>query len=223
MSTKKINSFLSDLNADSVREFINKHLVQLIYLLSFIIIIIFVCVYIISRKNEKVKNLMISYYQAIDYLRNDNPEEGLDLLEGVFESKYANEDIKTVSGIKIAEIFNETERKDEAAKMYKEVFNMKNNNDFLKNLSGLAALNILINENNPEKYGEIEQLINNLSSPSNPLILLVNEQEGIFEIQRGNKAKGLEILNNILLNDNIDEDTKTRVESVIEAYANENL
>ncbi len=223
MSTKKINSFLSDLNADSVREFINKHLVQLIYLLSFIIIIIFVCVYIISRKNEKVKNLMISYYQAIDYLRNDNPEEGLDLLEGVFESKYADEDIKTISGIKIAEIFNETERKDEAAKMYKEVYNMKNNNDFLKNLSGLAALNILINENNPEKYGEIEQLINNLSSPSNPLILLVNEQEGIFEIQRGNKAKGLEILNNILLNDNIDEDTKTRVESVIEAYANENL
>ncbi len=223
MSTKKINSLFADFSIDSVREFIDKYFKQLIYLLSIVIIIIFIVIYVISRKNEKVKQLMVNYYQAIDYVRNDNSEEGLNLLTEIFESKYANEDIKTISGIKMAEIFNSNDKTNEAVKIYKEVYNLKKNNDFLKNLSGLAALNILINENNPDNYQDIEQMIKDLSNPQNPLILLVNEQEGMFEIQRGNVENGISILNNLLLNDDLDDNTRSRIESVIQIYENENL
>ena len=213
----------ADFSIDSVREFIDKYFKQLIYLLSIVIIIIFIVIYVISRKNEKVKQLMVNYYQAIDYVRNDNSEEGLNLLTEIFESKYANEDIKTISGIKMAEIFNSNDKTNEAVKIYKEVYNLKKNNDFLKNLSGLAALNILINENNPDNYQDIEQMIKDLSNPQNPLILLVNEQEGMFEIQRGNVENGISILNNLLLNDDLDDNTRSRIESVIQIYENENL
>ena len=223
MSTKKINSFLSDLNADTVREFIDKHLASLAYVLSFIIIVAFISVYFIARKNEKVKTLMVNYYKAVDSLRNDNQEEGLSLLEGIFESKYANADMKTISGIKIAETLNKAERKDEAVKMYKNVYEIKQNDAFLKNLSGLSALNILINQNDSTKYAEIESLIKDLSSPANPLILLVKEQEGVFELQRGDTEKGLKILNNVLLDKNLDEDTKNRIELIVKLYENKDL
>ena len=85
-------------------------------------------------------------------------------------------------------------------------------------MSGLAILNILINQNDSKNYGEIEQMIQKLSNPSNPLLVLVQEQSALFEIQRGNKEKGLEILNNILLQKDIDEETAKRIKSVINVY-----
>ena len=222
MSTKKINKF-SDFGVDSIRNFIDKHFAQLIYFLAFVIVVIFLTIFVISRKNEKIKNLIVDYYKAIDYIKNDNSEEGLDILDDIFKSKYANEDIKTISGMKIAEILNKKNKKDEAIDIYKKLYNFKKNDSFLRNLSGLSALNILINENNPDNYQEIQILINTLSNPNNPLFLLVKEQEGLFEIQKGNLNDGLKILNELLINNDLDNESRTRIESIINIYKNENL
>ena len=60
MSTKKINKF-SDFGVDSIRNFIDKHFAQLIYFLAFVIVVIFLTIFVISRKNEKIKNLIVDY------------------------------------------------------------------------------------------------------------------------------------------------------------------
>ena len=125
--------------------------------------------------------------------------------------------------MKIAEILNKKNKKDEAIDIYKKLYNFKKNDSFLRNLSGLSALNILINENNPDNYQEIQILINTLSNPNNPLFLLVKEQEGLFEIQKGNLNDGLKILNELLINNDLDNESRTRIESIINIYKNENL
>ena len=61
-----------------------------------------------------------------------------------------------------------------------------------------------------------------MSNPSNPLLYLVQEQNAWFELQKGNNEQGLEILYNLLKQD-IDSNTKDRVNSVIKAYEDENL
>ncbi|MDD2839922.1 MAG: hypothetical protein PHY80_02210, partial [Rickettsiales bacterium] len=65
----------------------------------------------------------------------------------------------------------------------------------------------------------IKNLIVKLSNPNNPLLLLVNEQEAMFEIQKGDTKNGLEILNN-LLKQNIDDNMRKRIESIISLYEN---
>lgn len=223
MSTKNIGNFFSDFSIESIRDFVEKYLVQIVYGACFISIAAFLTIYAINKKTNRENELIISYYQAINEVRNDRSDDALKTLESIYNSKYADENIKTISGIRMAEILNSNSQGDKAVKIYKNIYNFEKNDEFLRNLSGLAALSILINENNPQNYLEIEELIKKLNSTNNPVILLVREQEGMFEIQKGNKEKGIEILNNLLLEEELDDDTKSRVESVLGLYKNENI
>lgn len=221
MSTKNISDFFSDFSIDNVRDFVEKYLIQIVYGACFISVAIFLTIYTINKKTNRENELIVSYYQAINEVRNDRSEEAIKTLENIYNSKYADKNIKTISGIRMAEILNSNNQVDKAVKIYEDIYNFKKNDEFLRNLSGLAALSILINENNPQNYLKIEKLVKSLNSTNNPIILLVHEQEGMFEIQRENKEKGIEILNNILLEEGLDDDTKSRVESVLELYKNE--
>ena len=54
------------------------------------------------------------------------------------------------------------------------------------------------------------------------MLPLVQEQNGIFELQKGNTENGLEILNSLLKQD-IDQDMIDRINSIIKAVENENI
>ena len=143
------------------------------------------------------------------------------VLNNIYTSS-KNSEIKTLSGIKVANILLEEKKYDEAVKIYLEIYNLDNNNEFLKNLSGVAGLNILISQNNKSNYDQIEKLLKELNNPKNPLLPLVQEQNGIFELQKGNTENGLEILNSLLKQD-IDQDMIDRINSIIKAVENENI
>ncbi len=221
MSTKNISNFFSDFSIESIRDFVEKYLVQIVYGACIISVVAFLTIYAINKKESRKNELVISYYQAMNEARNDKNESALSILENIYNSKYADEDIKTISGIRMAEILSSNKQYNEAVKIYKNIYSFKKNDNFLRNLSGLAGLSILVNENNSQNYPEIEKLIRSLNSVNNPLILLVHEQEGMFELQRGNTEKGVEILNNLLLEEGLDEDTRSRVELVLKLYKSE--
>jgi len=223
MSIKNIRSSFFGFGIDSVKYFVEKYMSQIVYAACFISIIAFLTVYALNKKNNRENGLLIVYYQAINDIRNDRNEDALQKLQNIYGSGYADENLKTISGIRMAELLSLNADRTEAVKIYKNIFNFKKNDDFLRNLSGLAALSILVDENNPQDYSEIDELIGNLDTPSNPVVILVHEQKGLFEIQRGNLQNGIDILNNLLLEDEIDEDTKYRVESVLELYKNESI
>ena len=165
-----------------------------------------------------INKTTLEYYQAINYLNTDNEKEGLEILEKIFNSKEVDENIKTVSGLKIANELKDTDL-NKSISIYKEIYNLKNNDLFLRNLSGLTALNLLINKNKTENYKEIEELINSMKNPNNPLILLVNEQEAMFEIQKGNVENGIKKLKE-LLNQNIDSYMIQRINNILKIYEN---
>lgn len=219
MSIKKADNFFSNFNLETIRDFVDKYLSQIIYVVCFLAILIFITLFVSGQRENKEKQLIINYYQAINYLKENKIDNAEDLLKKVYKSKNANENIKTIAGIRLAEVLILKDNQDEAVKIYKEIYEFKKNDEFLRNLSGLIGLSILINQNNPSNYSQIEKLINKMSNPRNPLITLVNEQEGMFEIQRGNKEKGLKILND-LLQQNIDENTRQRVQMIVNIYGN---
>lgn len=222
MSIKKVNKdILEKLSLENIRDFVDKYLIQIMYIVVIILFVSLVTVLIINNKKIKYEKNIISFYQAIDYISKGKNEESLNILNNLYTSSN-NKKIKTISGIKMADILLKDKKYDEALKIYLDIYKLKENNNFLRNLSGIAALNILISQNNQKNYIQIENLIKKLSNPKNPLLSLVQEQEAWFELQKGNKQQGLDILYN-LLKQEIDQDTKNRVDTVIKAYENENI
>lgn len=217
MSTNKFKEFFSMFNLENARDFVDKYITQIIYSICILALVVFIAIFLISRKNGKEAQLMVQYYQATNYIKENKVDEAMNTLKKVYNSKDASENTKTLSGIRLAELLNLKGQEDQATEIYEKIYNLKNNDLFLKNLSGLAGLTILINQNNANNYSKIELLIQKLSNPKNPLLSLVNEQEGMFEIQRGNKDKGLKILND-LLKQNIDEDSRNRIELIVGLY-----
>jgi len=215
MSIKNI----SDFSIDSVRDFVEKYISQIVYTISFVLIIVFFIIFLSNRKEMKESQLIADYYQAISYLNSDNKDEAINLLNSIYVSKYATMDLKSMVAIKLADLFVSNDEINKAIDLYMEVYNMKDNDLFLKNLAGLNALNLMINKNDNSNYGAIEGLIAKLSNPNNPILLLVNEQEAMFKIQKGDIKSGLDILNNLLKQD-IDENTEQRIKSIIALYEN---
>ena len=210
-----------EITVDSVRDFVNKYLLQLMYIVATILLISLIVIFIINRNNVIKDKEITNFYQATTYIAEGKNDEALEVLQNIYSST-KNKDIKTISGIKLAALQAEKENYNESVKIYLEIYNLKNNDEYLKNLSGLSALNILISQNNEDTYGQIEDLITKMSDPSNPLLYLVQEQNAWFELQKGNSEQGLEILYNLLKQD-IDSNTKDRINSVIKAYEDENL
>ena len=222
MSIKKINKdILEKFSLDNIRDFTNKYLLQILYLIIAILVASLLTIFFTNRVNNSKQKDIIGFYQAINYISEGKNEEALSILNNIYTSS-KNSEIKTLSGIKVANILLEEKKYDEAVKIYLEIYNLDNNNEFLKNLSGVAGLNILISQNNKSNYDQIEKLLKELNNPKNPLLPLVQEQNGIFELQKGNMENGLEILNSLLKQD-IDQDMIDRINSIIKAVENENI
>ena len=222
MSIKKINKdILEKFSLDNIRDFTNKYLLQILYLIIAILVVSLLTIFFTNRVNNSKQKDIIGFYQAINYISEGKNEEALSILNNIYTSS-KNSEIKTLSGIKVANILLEEKKYDEAVKIYLEIYNLDNNNEFLKNLSGVAGLNILISQNNKSNYDQIEKLLKELNNPKNPLLPLVQEQNGIFELQKGNMENGLEILNSLLKQD-IDQDMIDRINSIIKAVENENI
>lgn len=215
---KKLKDVYSNINIDIIREYIDKYMMQLIYTSVIILLLIFIFILRSNLLEKRTEDLKNDYYQALRYINTNKVDLALPILENVYNAKSYNKNIKVIAGVRLAEILLSLDKEEDALNIYREIYSLKDINEFLKNMSGLAILNILINQNNSKNYGEIEQMIQKLSNPSNPLLVLVQEQSALFEIQRGNKEKGLEILNNILLQKDIDEETAKRIKSVINVY-----
>ena len=212
---KKINDF----SIEAVSDFVEKYLVQIIYIMCFCLLLTFLAIFYGNFKENKKTNLVNQYYQAISYLNGENEEDGLKLLKKIYDSKYASADIKSISGLKYANELLKNENQNEAINIYLSIYKMKKNDIFLRDLAGLNALNIMINQNDKAKYSEIEKMIAEMSNPNNPLILLVEEQYAMFEIQKGNVKNGVEALKN-LLNQKIDQDTAKRINTLLDLYEN---
>ena len=222
MSIKKINKdILEKFSLDNIRDFTNKYLLQILYLIIAILVVSLLTIFFTNRVNNSKQKDIIGFYQAINYISEGKNEEALSILNNIYTSS-KNSEIKTLSGIKVANILLEEKKYDEVVKIYLEIYNLDNNNEFLKNLSGVAGLNILISQNNKSNYDQIEKLLKELNNPKNPLLPLVQEQNGIFELQKGNTENGLEILNSLLKQD-IDQDMIDRINSIIKAVENENI
>ena len=208
---KKLKDVYSNINIDIIREYIDKYMMQLIYTSVIILLLIFIFILRSNLLEKRTEDLKNDYYQALRYINTNKVDLALPILENVYNAKSYNKNIKVIAGVRLAEILLSLDKEEDALNIYREIYSLKDINEFLKNMSGLAILNILINQNNSKNYGEIEQMIQKLSNPSNPLLVLVQEQSALFEIQRGNKEKGLEILNNILLQKEIDEETANSI------------
>ena len=146
MSIKKINKdILEKFSLDNIRDFTNKYLLQILYLIIAILVVSLLTIFFTNRANNSKQKDIIGFYQAINYISEGKNEEALSILNDIYTSS-KNSEIKTLSGIKIANILLEEKKYDEAVKIYLEIYNLDNNNEFLKNLSGVAGLNILISQ-----------------------------------------------------------------------------
>ncbi|MDD2839923.1 MAG: tetratricopeptide repeat protein, partial [Rickettsiales bacterium] len=143
MSIKNI----SDFSIDSVRDFVERYLSQIIYLICFVLVVVFLIIFISNSKESKEKEITANYYQAINYLNSNNEDKAINILNSIYISKYATTDIKSMTALKLADLSISNNEVDKAIELYMEVYNMKKNDLFLKNLSGLNALNLMINNN----------------------------------------------------------------------------
>ena len=216
MSIKNIGNMLTRITVDEVKTFVEEHIRQVVYIIGIILVVSFIVVFNISRNNIRHKQLVNDYYEGISFIKTDSVK-AKDILGKIYNSKKADTDIKTIAGLRLAEILTTEKNNTEAITIYKNIYNLKGSDEFLKNLSGLTAVNLMINQNNKDNYNEIENILNSLVKANKPLSILADEQRGMFEIQKGNTEKGLSILEN-LLNQGVDEDTKTRIENVIGLY-----
>lgn len=217
MSIKNIKDSFSKISIENTYDFVNKYLTQIIYFICILLVISFFSIFVINRKNNQENDLLIKYYQANNLVKENNIDDAIKILEKIYNSDNASKNVKSISGLKLADLMLEKNEIDKAIKIYKEVNSLEDINPFIKDLSGLAALNILINQNNPKNYPAIENMIKKLNNPNNTVLSIVLEKEGIFEIQRGNKEKGLAILKNLIKSD-IDENSKKRINEIIELY-----
>lgn len=214
-----IKNIIDDFSLDFVKDFIETYLSQIIYFICFVLVVIFFVIFISDRKEDRKKELIANYYQAMSYLNKNNESEAANLLNAIYKSKYITDDMKSIVGLRLADLSILNNEIDKAIELYMEVYNMKNNDLFLRNLAGLNALNLMINKNDDSNDGAIKNLIAKLSNPDNPLLLLVNEQGAMFKIQKGDVKGGLEIFSDIL-RQNIDEFMEKRIKTIISIYEN---
>jgi hypothetical protein len=162
-------------------------------------------------KKKNIELYMAEYYKSIKFIESDK-NKSINLLREIYEKRGLDVNVKTIIGIKLAELIGGHD----GTKIFLEIYELHGNDIFLKNVAVLNALNNMINEKKDEK--EIRDLIVKISQNNNPLLNLVKEQEALFELQLGNNEKGIEILNEINNNFDTDELIKKRIENYLNIY-----
>ncbi|MDR3289818.1 MAG: hypothetical protein LBT02_00860 [Rickettsiales bacterium] len=196
---------------DDVLDFVNEKMIEIVAGVLFIIFVLTACLTYFNVVKNRNEVFITEYYKA-NKLFDTEKDKAKNMFSAIYTNKKANNNIKTISGIRLAELV-ETE---DAIKILLEIYKMGNNDLFLRNLAGVSALNILINKT--ERYDEIVKLIVELKQGNNPLVEMVQEQEGLFEIQRGNIEQGREILKQILKQEDIDNGQRNRINNVLSIY-----
>lgn len=211
MSTKKTDNFVSNFTMENVSDFINKYMIQLLYAIVFVLIISLLLIFRYTTKKHNIEKMTTDYYQALSYMDTNDNAKALELLDKIYKTKSADENIRTAAGLQMANILINTGSNDEASEIFRTIYNFKKNDLFFRDLAGLSLLHYLIDQNDTSNHAEIEQLIAKLENPKNPLLLIVKEEKALFELKKGNIERAEEILKEIS-EEEIDNDTKQRLE-----------
>jgi len=206
-----------DVQRERAIEFIHKYGKYI--LAGIVILILLVSVSIITKKNAQKRNDNYNeqIYKAVELINQEQTEKGVKILEDLFENSKVPTSIRTITGLRLAQVKSSNGNKVKAIAIYKEIY--QNEKDlFLKNQAGLAAVNLLVEEQNKELYPEIEKMFFKLIQKNNPLQTLALEQKALFEIQKGEKEKALQTLESILSNPKTDNNTKQRIEKIVKVY-----
>ncbi|GMO59492.1 MAG: hypothetical protein Ta2D_05200 [Rickettsiales bacterium] len=204
---------IKKISVDDVLDFVNDRMAQIVSVILAIIVISVACLLYSSHTKKRDELFITEFYRANKLLIEGDQDKSRNMLSSLFNNKKTSESIKTIAGIRLANISNT----DNALKILLQVFHFKNNDIYLRNLAGLNALTILINENNVEKFDNVADLLKELKHSSNPLLDLVIEQEGIFTIQKGEVEQGKSILSQLLKKD-IGSEQKKRIDSILNLY-----
>lgn len=171
---------------------------------------------VISKRRQKLYSE--KFYSAIESLQKNNATKGMEIFESIYNDKKAPKSIRSISGIKLARLESVFGNDEKAIKLYKEIYKNNKKFFFVRYLAGTSAVTIMINQQNESGYVEIEELLEKLIVDKNPLQNLTTEQKGIFELQRGNLEKGVEVLNSLLKKSDLDSNARSRIEKIIKAY-----
>jgi len=220
---KTEKELLRELKISAKKAKLNKIMQKYInHILIFIAVAIFLMfastIYsVISKRKQKIYSEKL--YSAIESLQKNDLYKGMEMLDKIYNDKKAPKSVKAISGIKLARLNLLINNNDEAIKIYKEIYKNNSKSSFIKYLAGNSAVTLLINQQDEQKYSEIEELLNKLiKDKKNPLINLTMEQKGIFEIQKGNSKQGIDILNSILLKSDLDSNARERINIIIKSY-----
>ncbi|MDR0423699.1 MAG: hypothetical protein LBH46_03885 [Rickettsiales bacterium] len=186
---------------DYVFDFVNSYMLQIVYGAVFVVILSIGVVFYQKQQEKQINDYVVKYYEAVKLIDTDR-EKSIKIFDEVFGS-VSDTNLKMIFGMRLAEL-------QKSPDIYLKIFSMDSDNLFLRNLAGLNALSILVNQNENEK---VENLLTKLKRPDNPLFILVSEQEGLFELQRGNETKAKEIFTDILSQD-IDEFLRQRIDNL---------
>jgi hypothetical protein len=176
-------------------------MLQIVYGAVFVVILSIGVVFYQKQQEKQINDYVVKYYEAVKLIDTDR-EKSIKIFDEVFGS-VSDTNLKMIFGMRLAEL-------QKSPDIYLKIFSMDSDNLFLRNLAGLNALSILVNQNENEK---VENLLTKLKRPDNPLFILVSEQEGLFELQRGNETKAKEIFTDILSQD-IDEFLRQRIDNL---------
>ncbi|MDR2527082.1 MAG: hypothetical protein LBC92_04370 [Rickettsiales bacterium] len=196
------------ISIDDVVDFANEYIREIIYFILILVVISLVSVYVLYRIERKNNDLMIKYYNA-GITIGSNRDESINALSNVYENAGGN--IKNIAGLKLANLMND----DKKIEIFLEIYNSKSGDSYLRNLAGLNAVSALINKNNENDYKKIVDLLNKMKENDNPLVNLIDEQEAIFEIQKGNAERGKSLLQQIIGRDNIDVYQRQRIKDIL--------
>ena len=201
------------ISIESLYSFFILNLKQIIYCVCVILLIIGSFFAIQHYKKVKYENKLNEYYQAVYYHNIGDIDTALTMLNKLYLST-TDPNLKSIIGLQYANILLNNKKHENVKNIYNDIFALKNNDLFLRNLSGLFLLNYLINQDELNQ-AEIEQLIKKMSNPTNPLLMLILEQEGIFKLRLNKKTDSANTFKDLLKSFNLDDITKSRIDSLI--------
>jgi hypothetical protein len=203
---------------DMISKFAQKYIVHILICLA-IIIILMLSFTLYSFKNKKRQQFYSEKFNsAIENLQKNNVLNGMEILEKIYNDKKASREIRSIAGLKLAGLESFIGNNEKAVKRYKEIYKNDKKPSFLNYLAGNSAATLMINRKDQNQYEEIDKLLNELTTDKNPFKNLALEQKGVFELQKGNLENGIKILNSLLENAKLDQDSRTRIFSIIRAY-----
>jgi len=211
-----IKNIFSNLSSDGFAEYIEKNLTRIIYSIILLLVVVFMVICVLQRRENNKRTMAINYYDIALYAK-DNDDKFIGALRNIYSSKQIDDNLKTISGLRLAELLYLNGDVDKSIEIGSEIYALKHNDVFLRNLAGLVTVSRLINRNDEKYYATIDKMLDTLAKKDNPVFILATEQKGMFEIQRGNQDFGVSILKE-LLKSSIDVDTRNRLETVVAIY-----